>query len=413
MQVLIVEDSPDFLALLRRYLSQELAGVQVTDYVPSEQGGRVPEVADRGIDVILLDYQLGTHQDGLTWLKALRAQPGCPPVIFMTAYGDEYVAVEAMKLGAADYVNKRDLNSGRLLDLIRDALVERDELDWALDDAAAIAPPPAARDGGTAAEPEDGYRFLRPIGAGAMSKVYLAERLRDGLTLALKLISLKNLQTVEVRNRFLREAELASSLESPYVVRIHDFGFTPTYGYMAMELFTRGDLQQRMKHGVSREDALLYLWNIAQGLTVIHRVGIVHRDLKPGNVMFRSDDSMAIADFGISKRLVEPTLMTTMGKVLGTPHYMSPEQGQGLDIDARSDLYALGIMMFELLAGHPPFDAADPLAVIHQHVTAPVPPMPKDSEDLQPVVNRLLAKDPRDRYADAEALADALRPYLI
>ncbi len=413
MRVLIVDDSPDYLALVKRYLARELVGVEVEGYVPVEHGGDAPDLAGHAADVVLLDYQLGGGSDGLAWLETLRAQSGCPPVIFMTAHGDEYVAVQAMKLGAADYVNKRDLDSTRLAELIRRVLVQRDHVDWALeggDGAARKATPAASRQ--RPAPGEDGYRLLRPIGAGAMSEVYLAERVRDGLTVALKLISLKNMQTEEVKRRFLREAELASSIDSPYVVTVHDFGFTPTYGYMAMELFTRGNLMQRIATGVRQEDAPVYMWNIARGLAVIHGVGILHRDLKPDNIMFRSDDSMAIADFGISKRVVEPTLMTTMGKVLGTPHYMSPEQGQGQEVDERSDLYALGVILFELLTGRPPFHAAHPVALIHEHVTAPVPRMPGAAARLQPVVDRLLAKDPGARFPNADALAQALRPFI-
>jgi DNA-binding response OmpR family regulator len=404
MRALLIDDSPDYLLLLQRYLARELAGVEVTCYLPAEHGGAVPDLAAQGADVILLDYELNEDQDGLGWLQALRAQADCPPVIFMTAHGDEYVAVRAIKGGAADYVNKRDISSARLADVIRAVLVGRGEVDWDLEGDAGARTDDAGD--------QDGYRFLRPIGAGNMSKVYLAERMRDGLSLALKVIDLKNLQTEEVRQRFLQEAELASSIDSPYVVRIYDFGFTPTYGYMAMELFTRGDLKQRLRHGVKLEDAALYLWNIAQGLAVIHDVGIVHRDLKPDNIMFRSDDSMALADFGISKRLVEQTQMTTVGKVLGTPHYMSPEQGQGLPVGPPSDLYAAGVIFFEMLTGRHPFDAPDPLSLIHRHVTAPIPRLPHRLQRFQPIIQSTLAKKPEQRFPDAAALVDALEPHV-
>lgn len=421
MRVLIIDDAPDYVALLERYLRKQFPDVETRPYLPHEHGGQLPPIAEIKPDLILLDYQLDIDSDGLDWLRQLRTLSGCPPIIFMTAQGSEYVAVEAIRNGASDYVKKVDLNAERLAQAVRGVGADTQELDWDIRTGPKDEPEPAptkpketgtrTSDASDAAQ-TGGYRVRRRIGQGAMSKVYLAERLEDGMSLALKLIDLKNLLTEEVRVRFIKEAELASSINSPYVVRIDDYGITPEYGFMVMELFTRGDLKQSIAHGLSADDALLCMLNIAYSLEVIHEAGIVHRDLKPENIMFRSDGSMALADFGISKVLRETTMLTTLGKVLGTPHYMSPEQGQGFKVDHRTDLYSAGIIFFEMLTGMRPFDAHDPVSMIMCHVNDPVPLLPGACAHLQPILNRLLAKDPDERFPHASALIAELRTHL-
>jgi DNA-binding NarL/FixJ family response regulator len=418
MRVLIIDDAPDYVALVQRFLRREFPDAQAVAYLPHEHGGRVPDLARMTAHVILLDYELGVNADGLEWLRALRAQPGCAPIIFMTSQGSEYVAVEAIRGGASDYIRKADLNAERLALAVRGVGADTAELDWDIRTGPADEEPPRPAERG-AGEPArapslrgSGYRVRRRIGEGAMSKVYLAESLDDGMSLALKLIDLTNLVTEELRERFIQEAKLASSIDSPHVVRIYDYGITPEYGFIVMELFTRGDLRQSIARGLSESDAALCLLNIAYSLDVIHAAGIVHRDLKPENIMFRSDGSMALADFGISKTLREGTMLTTLGKVLGTPVYMSPEQGQGHKVDPRADLYSAGVILFEMLTGMRPYDAPDPVSLIHRHVNDPVPLLPGSQAHLQPILDRLLAKDPAQRFPDARALIHALREHV-
>ena len=143
---------------------------------------------------------------------------------------------------------------------------------------------------------------------------------------------------------------------------------------------------------------------IAHGLEAIHGVGIVHRDLKPANIMFRGDDTMALADFGISKKILGGTDLTTIGQVLGTPHYMSPEQGEGKAVDYRSDLYSAGIILYELLTGQKPFTAGSPAAVIYQHVHGEIPRLPLPLSRYQQIVDKALAKDPGSRYQTARGM---------
>lgn len=175
-----------------------------------------------------------------------------------------------------------------------------------------------------------------------------------------------------------------------------------------MEFFTRGDLKQRIEHGITAPDATNYLLHIAAGLQAIHDAGVIHRDIKPGNIMFRADDSLVLADFGISRRLDDTNPLTRQGTVLGTPNYLSPEQASGQPVDHRADLYCAGAIYFEMLTGEKPFKAATPAALLYQHVHAPVPRLPAALARFQTVIDGLLAKKPDARYSSAAALIAAL-----
>ncbi|HJP36452.1 MAG TPA: serine/threonine-protein kinase, partial [Gammaproteobacteria bacterium] len=153
-----------------------------------------------------------------------------------------------------------------------------------------------------------------------------------------------------------------------------------------------------------------YALNIAFGLEAIHTRNIVHRDLKPGNIMFRSDDSLALADFVISKHLGGSWDLTKTGSILGTLNYLSPEQGLGQDVDQRTDLYGLGMILFEMLTGEKAFRASSPGALVYQHLYADVPTLPEFLSQYQPIVDQLLAKDPKDRYQSASELVANLQP---
>ncbi|MEM7466836.1 MAG: serine/threonine-protein kinase, partial [Pseudomonadota bacterium] len=237
---------------------------------------------------------------------------------------------------------------------------------------------------------------------------YLAESRDDKSTLVLKIMDVASIKEPQALQRFVQEAELVSEVNSPYVVRFLEHGFTKEYGYIAMEFFTRGDLKQRIEHGVSLIDALNYIRHIAFGLSAIHQQGIIHRDLKPGNIMFRSDDSLALADFGISRRQNETSELTRLGSVLGTPNYISPEQALGKTVDHRSDLYSAGVVFFEMLTGRKPFKAETAPALVYQHVHADIPQLPGKLQRYQPIIEMLLAKNAAERFSSADEFVEYL-----
>ena len=244
-----------------------------------------------------------------------------------------------------------------------------------------------------------------------MSKVYLAERVKDKMTVVLKVLDLTSVREPKLIQRFIQEAKLIAGLNSPFVVKIHEHGLTEDYGYIAMEFFSRGDLKQRAEMGLNHEIAVIYATHVAYALEQIHSINVVHRDLKPANIMFRGDDSLALADFGISKKIDEVSDITTIGQILGTPHYMSPEQGEGGDVDARTDLYSLGVLFYELLTNDKPFRAATPAALIYQHVHAPIPKLPRALSQYQDILDGLLAKAPQQRIQTAREAINLLEKF--
>ncbi len=416
MKLIIVDDSKEYMSLIRRMLASVLPDIEVTEYDP-EQQGRPSDEFDWGIyDVLLIDYQLGMHENGLEWIEQFRGAVGFPPVILMTSTGDEYVAAAAIKLGACDFIKKVDIDAERLAKMVSVAVTDRqgtlspDEttINSILDNDAFVLKEVKLTHDRTPDGQRIGYRFVRLIGQGASSRVYLAERLADQMTLVLKIMDVATIKEPQALQRFVQEAELVSELDSPYVVKFLEHGFTKDYGYIAMEFFTRGDLKQRIEHGVPVEDATNYIRHISYGLSAVHAEGIVHRDLKPGNIMFRSNDSLALADFGISKRLNETGELTKHGSVLGTPNYISPEQALGNPVDHRSDLYSAGVIFYEMLTGRKPFKAESAPALVYQHVHADIPQLPSVVHNYQPILELLLAKDPNDRFSSAEEFIEGL-----
>ena len=416
VRILVIDDDEVILEFLAACFECEIPGAAVTRYNSAERGRPGSDFEWAKHDVLLLDYHLGQGETGVDWLEAFADRAGFPPTLLLTAEDDPKVVGNAVRTGASGYLNKSNLTPEALVSAVQGLVETRAAENAASASSSGVQEParPVYR-GSSSLDTGPGgssYRFTRLIGRGAMSRVYLAERTEDDSTVVLKILDRDVARDPENVKRFDREGELLSQIDSPYVVKVFDHGSTNSYGYIAMEFFGWGDLAQHMARGVAPEDAVLYLHNIACGLQAIHALDIVHRDLKPGNIMFRGDGSMALTDFGLSKRLDVDMSLTRTGVILGTPYYMSPEQAAGEEPDKRTDLYAAGVIFYEMLTGTRPFSGGSVPELLLAIQRAPVPRLEPSLARYQEVVERLLAKDRADRYQDAGALITALAPML-
>jgi len=258
-----------------------------------------------------------------------------------------------------------------------------------------------------------GYRILRPIGEGGMASVFLAVQESLDREVALKVMSPVLAANAEFASRFVVEGKITAKLQHPNLVTIYDIGSHSGIYYLAAEYIPGGTLKERINDGgLSVANILDIATDIAQGLDFAHQKGFVHRDVKPGNVLFRNDGRVVLADFGIAKAMDGSNSSTVAGASVGTPDYMSPEQARGEPVDGRSDLYSLGTVLYEMLVGTPPYQAGDPFTVALMHVTHPVPELPEPYTWLQPLISGLMAKEAGQRYNTGAAFIEALHKLL-
>jgi len=252
------------------------------------------------------------------------------------------------------------------------------------------------------------YQILRKLGAGGMANVYLAEDQELGRRVAIKILNDRHANDDQFVERFRREAKNAAALSHPNIVSIYDRGEAEGTYYIAMEYLDGRSLKELI---LSRGDAPIavvveYARQILSALRFAHRHGIVHRDIKPHNVLVDGEGRVKVTDFGIAR--AGTSQMTEAGSIVGTAQYLSPEQARGGDVDQRSDLYSLGVLMYEMLTGEVPFSGDTPVEVAMKHLSqTPVPPSvtrPDVPRELDMVVMRSLAKDPEDRYQSAEEM---------
>lgn len=274
------------------------------------------------------------------------------------------------------------------------------------------------------------YRIISLIGEGGFGSVYRAEQQPVGRVVALKVIRGNAKDDDELRARFLREARSVARMQSPHIVTLYDYGEEPDgLLYGVFEFVDGRSLDQVIKDlgALTVPQAVTWTIEILEALSVAHDHGIVHRDLKPANVMIAKgswgNETARVLDFGIAKVVdhdgdeLNQTVATRQGLILGTPHYMAPEQAHASDIDGRTDLYAVGILMYAMLAGKPPFEGKSAYSILEAHVTKPVGDVvsllpPSTPDGLRAVIGKAMAKLPEDRWPSARAMAEALAPFV-
>ncbi len=243
-----------------------------------------------------------------------------------------------------------------------------------------------------------GYKVERLINSGAMGQVYLAIQEALERPVAIKVIAPSLSIDATFRQRFLKEGKIIAQLRHPHIVTIHDIGECLNQYYMVMEYIEGGTLKERIQKGLSPEQAVSILRQIASALGYAHRQGFIHRDVKPANILFRDDHNAVLSDFGIAKGHEDNVHLTATGLAVGTVLYMSPEQAQGKMLDGRSDLYSLGLLFFEMLVGSRPDRGLEGF----------VERLPEKLNRYQDILDKLLARNPNERFSTAEQLIAAL-----
>ncbi len=399
---MIIDGQAEFRSLLIHHVTTHWPDAIISAYDPVTAGQLRDEFSGAGNDIVLLGDELG-KKGGLQALEQFLKTPGFPPVVYFSGGDEKKENREASKLGVDGFFPRENISHDALIVTLGHILLAQHSI--ASTDSLFVS------DLATGLRPLiKGYRFIEKLAVSEHSAVYLAEEESAGIKVILKVLRQIPDQTdgIHVFDRFLQEYELIADLEHPNIVKIYDLGVSDDHAHIAMEYLSGGDLKQKMKEGISKQDAVNYLQQIASALAEVHKVGILHRDLKPGNIMLRDDGNIVLIDFGLAKRMFSKLKMTDQGEIFGTPYYMSPEQGHANEVDARSDIYSLGVIFYEMLTGEKPFYAANAMGIIYKHSNSPIPLLPTRLAEYQALINLLLAKKPEDRLQTADEVPEWL-----
>jgi tRNA A-37 threonylcarbamoyl transferase component Bud32/CheY-like chemotaxis protein len=407
MRFLIVDPSREFRSALAGMLRGRWPLAFTDEWDPRSRGSPQAALARERYAAVLLDADAAV-EDGRGWVTEILGDPAAPPVLLFAGAGAEAGVATAIAARAAGVLPKTGLAAERLVRAVEDVL-RRQEARQAevpgtpmFQRTTRLDAPKSPVDSDERAIP--GYRSLRKIGEGGMAQVYLAEREQDGLQLVLKVLDPRLRADQVFFRRFVREYRLVAGLHNEYVAHIYDQGFAGEHPYIAMEYLSGGTLATRMHEGLSSRSAVRIASQIARALDAIHSHGVVHRDLKPQNILFRENGRPVIVDFGLAKSANATATLTRHGEVIATPRYMSPEQCLGKTADHRSDLYSLGVILYEMLSGKNLYEADGPAGLVYLHVHGPIPRLPERLAGYQGIVDRLLAKAPESRFQSAREL---------
>ncbi|MGB5336968.1 MAG: serine/threonine-protein kinase [Woeseiaceae bacterium] len=400
IRVMIIDEQADFRQLLAHHITSHWPDAIITEYDPAVAGHLPDEFSGAGNDLLLVGNRHGEDREGTDALRRFVGKQGSPPVVY---FGAEEELGEIRQLKPEAYFMRKRFSHASLMVRLSDLLLSRSS--GTSTDSLFVG------DVRTGIYPLiKGYRFIRRLGSTEHSGVYLAEREAEHLLVVLKVLrqAAGPNASIGAFDRFLQEYETIAGLHHPNIVKIYDLGVADNHAHIAMEYLDGGDLRHKIDAGLSREEAVSYLRQIASALSAVHAQGVLHRDLKPGNIMLRKDGSIALIDFGLAKTAKLESEITDKGEIFGTPYYMSPEQGHGNRVDERSDIYSLGVLFYEMLTGKKPYLADTAMGIIYKHAMAPIPLLPIRFAQYQMLINLMLAKAPEDRLQHAAEIEEWL-----
>ncbi len=403
-RILVVEDD----AVMREFISRSLAARGYESSMARSGEDALKQLRANPAAIVITDIRMPS-MDGFSFASALRREKaiGQPDIIFVSSMDERDQYRKAMHVGAADFLVK-PFKSQELVDAVVRCLEAREvsgkgAASTVSDDAAEKMPR------------IKGYELVQKLGEGAASMVFLATHLASREQHALKILKLEMMDgsAQEAINRFMAEFDMLSALSHPNVARVYEHGIGDRCLYIGMEHLPGGDLRLDIEAGMSPQLAQRRAAEIASALGAIHLKGIVHRDLKPANILMRMTGEAVIADFGIAKRLSSALSLTRQDMAVGTPYYMSPEQARGSNVGPHSDIYALGVLYFEMLAGSRPYEANTPNELMGKHLHAPIPLLPTRLTMFQPVIDKMMTKSVSHRYANATEAREAIMSTVV
>ena len=410
-QIVLMDGSSGFRRIVANYLLSVWPAAKVEEIDPFSQTMRGAAITVGTHGDILVFGGIGTRNEAVSTLARLRNRERCPPILLIVTRDLANFVDELKAAGAAGVLFKDSLS--------------RNELCSAVAQAIGFGKSAHAEIGAVAGENFSfrlngerfslevrGFRCVAAISANAMAQVFYAERLADGKRAVIKIFTAMPHHDPRSTELFCCRYRFFSGLAGRSVVRYLDAGVAGVWPYVALEHLAAGDLRSRMKGADTPLSCARTLFKLAAALSTIHAGAFVHLDLKPENIFFRDNDELVLIDFNIATPFGGVGRSRAGCEVLGTPAYMSPEQGQGLHIDGRSDLYSAGVVFYEMLTGELPYSAKSDAEIIFHHIHDEVPLLPKEVRFFQPIIDGLMAKDAAERFASGADLAVALRPFL-
>ncbi len=391
---MIIDAQAAFRSLLMHHITTHWPDAIISAYDPAVAGRLPDEFGGAGNDIVLLGSEQGDNDGGIDVLARFSKRRNFPEVLYFGTPKDEQAVAQLHPRG---HFMRDHVYHDSLIAVIGEALAAANQQSQGTQDSylgdMSKGRSPLIR----------GYRFIRSLGSSGHSGVYLAERESTHQQVVLKVLRQLpgNGDIGGAFERFLQEYETIAKMNHPNIVRIYDLAVSDDHAHIVMEYLDGGDLQNEIAAGVGERDALRYLRQIASALSAVHEMHVLHRDLKPANIMLRKRGSIALIDFGLAKHAKLEVAITDPGEIFGTPYYMSPEQGHGVHVDERSDVYSLGVIFYELLTGSKPYIGSTAMGIVYKHANAAIPLLPPRLAQHQALINMMLAKRPQDRLQAA------------